>query len=113
MERLIKDPRVYLKIDAQLVDYKEKNGLFGYRADPSDDEEDDIDEALRGDGATKEEDGWAMGSRGGRRAIGEGSGSLSSRKRKSIQVNLIDEDDDVEVNLDGEDDYEDDMLIRV
>ncbi|KAI3491385.1 hypothetical protein L1887_44313 [Cichorium endivia] len=112
MERLVKDPRVYLKIEAQLVDYKEKRGLFGYRVDPSYDEEDDIDEALRGGGDTRE-DGGATVSRGGRRAIGEGSGSLSSRKRKSVQVTLIDEDDDFEMNSDGEDDDEDDMLMRV
>ncbi|KAI3503183.1 hypothetical protein L1887_31620 [Cichorium endivia] len=126
MERLVKDPRVYLKIEAQLVDYKEKRDYLDIEvlwrhirivhpwiADPSDEEEDDIDEALGGGTATREEDGRAMGSCGGRSAIGEGSGSLSSRKQKRVQVNLIDEDDDFEVNSDGEDDYEDDMLMRV
>ncbi|KAI3519786.1 hypothetical protein L1887_09002 [Cichorium endivia] len=68
--------------------------MFPTRRPKHDDEEDDIDEALGGGDATREEDGGAMGSRGGRRAIGEGSGSLSSRKRKSVQVTLIDEDDD-------------------
>ncbi|KAI3740336.1 hypothetical protein L2E82_30764 [Cichorium intybus] len=101
-------------------------------ADPIDDEEDDIheiDEALGGGDDTREEDGGATGSRGGRatgsrggratgsrggrRAIGEESGSVSSRKRKSVQVALIDEDDDFEVNSDREDDDEDDMLMRV
>ena len=31
MDRLVKDPSVYLKIESQLIDYKEKRGLFGYR----------------------------------------------------------------------------------
>ena len=31
MKRLMKDTTVYLKIEDQLVAYKEKRGLFGYR----------------------------------------------------------------------------------
>ncbi|CAH1424022.1 unnamed protein product [Lactuca virosa] len=101
MERLVKDTTVYLKIEDQLVAYKEKRGLFGYRAAPSDGEEDEIG----GGGILGEEDGGVIGSaRGGRairrprggETIGEGSGT---RKRKNVQVNLIDEDDGDEVNL--------------
>ncbi|CAI9291352.1 unnamed protein product [Lactuca saligna] len=70
-------------------------------AAPSDGEEDDIG----GGGILGEEDGGVIGSARAGRAIGRprGGGTIGegsgTRKRKNVQVNLIDEDNGDEVNL--------------
>ncbi|CAI9285497.1 unnamed protein product [Lactuca saligna] len=127
MERLMKDTTIYLKIEDQLVAYKEKRGLFGYRGSLStnltrppvtwwgeygDDAPKLKSFAIKVLGLTcsasaceRNWNGGVIGSARGGKAIGrprgggtvgEGSGT---RKRKNVQVNLIDEDDGDEVNL--------------
>ncbi|KAD3640672.1 hypothetical protein E3N88_29895 [Mikania micrantha] len=74
------------RIEDQLIAYKEKKGLFGFR----------------GSGASE------------KRGVGpneEVGGCSSSRKRKQVQINLIDEDDDIEVNsVEEKDDEDEDEL---
>ncbi|KAD2804064.1 hypothetical protein E3N88_37441 [Mikania micrantha] len=90
MARFVKDTQVYMKIEDQLIAYKENKGLFGFRDDNG------------GSGASE------------KRGVGpneEIGGCSSSTKRKQVQINLIDEDDDIEVNsVEKEDDEDEDEL---
>ncbi|XP_062102910.1 uncharacterized protein LOC133813893 [Humulus lupulus] len=126
MDRLIKDQETYVKVDAQLDEYKYKRGLFGFRSSLTsyltrppvewwDNFGDEVPElksfATRVLGLTcsasacepnpnDEEDGDSRAIKvGGEIEIEDEGGSLAPRKRKRNQA-------PIEVNLDEEDEFE-------
>nr|KAJ0227756.1 hypothetical protein LSAT_V11C100006560 [Lactuca sativa] len=131
MERLMKDTTIYLKIEDQLVAYKEKRGLFGYKVTWLGDVEtmprtqvlcnkgfgsytklvkhgknEQLDDPVVVEHVLLDDERIAAPSDGeednieGGGTIGEGS---RTRKRKNVQVNLIDDDGGVKVNWGQED----------